>query len=110
MELLVGIIGGAIVSWFFYRKGNKQVPDWARPLIERYPITPPTLDELVGLYHQAVMQGDIVPHPSGFIKCPECDAGAGKFEPWQVADQFTETLYHGYKCSECNHVLSEAAD
>jgi hypothetical protein len=110
IEIAIGLLGGWLISHLYYRKSNNEVPQWARPLIERFPIVPPSLAELTDLYHQAVIDGDIVPHPSGFIKCPECDADAGKFEPWQVADHETETLYHGYRCSECNYELSHEED
>ena len=114
IELVAGIVGGAIVSWllthWYYRKANKEVPDWARPLIERFPISAPSLDQLVDLYHQAVMDGHINPHPTGFVKCPECGAGADKFVPWEVYAPQLDSHFHGFKCSECNHELSNEED
>lgn len=114
LELFAGIIGGGVVSWaltdWYYRRANKEVPEWARILIERFPITPPTVEELVDLYHDAVMDGTIVPHPSGFIKCPECGAGSEKFEAWEVASHEMDSLFHGYKCSECNAELTSEQD
>lgn len=114
IELVVGIIAGGLLSWFtthlYYRKGSTKVPDWAKPLIERYPITAPSIDELVDLYHAAVMDGEIVPHPSGFIKCPECGADSDRFSPWQVADHVRGSIFHGYKCDACNHELTADED
>lgn len=109
MELALFIVG-AILSWgfthWYYRKANTEVPDWAKPLIERYPVIAPSVDELVDLYHEAVMGGRIVPHPSGFVKCPECGASNDRFSAWQVADHARDALFHGYKCDECNHELT----
>ena len=110
IELIAGIVGGALLSWLlthlYYRKANAEVPDWAKPLIARYPITAPSVDELVDLYHKAIMGGEITPHPSGFIKCPECGANSDQFSPWQVAAHSRGSIFHGYKCDECNHELT----
>jgi rubredoxin len=94
------------VSHWYYRKSSSEVPQWAQPLIQRFPITAPTIDELTDLYHEAMLAGEIVPHPSGFIKCPECGAGADQFSAWQAADHERESLFHGYKCDACNHELT----
>lgn len=114
MELLIGIIGGGVISWilthWYYHKANKEVPEWARPLIKQFPDTPPTLDELIDRYHGAVMDGDIVPHPTGFIKCPECGAGVDKFIQWEHYADHLDSMFHGHKCSECNYVLSHQED
>ena len=114
MELLIGIIGGGVISWllthWYYRKSSKEAPEWARSLIDRLPDKPPTIDELIDLYHEAVMGGAIVPHPSGFVKCPECGAGTERFEPWQVASHELDSIFHGYKCSECNYELTNEQD
>lgn len=113
MELVL-FFGGALLSWgvshWYYRKANKEVPDWARPLIDRFPIKPPTIEELVDLYHEAVMDGAIVPHPSGFVKCPECGASANKFESWEHYAPRLDSLFHGYKCSACNQELTSSED
>ena len=114
MELIVGLVGGGIISWllthWYYRKANKEAPEWARVLIDRFPNRPPTIDELVDLYHQAFMAGEITPHPSGFIKCPECGTGSEKFVAWEHYARQLDSHFHGFKCGECNHELTAEED
>lgn len=111
---LIGIAASAVASWFFsrwyYQKSALEVPEWAKPLIAKLPDAPISTDRLIDLYHEAIQSGDIQPHPSGFIKCPECGAGSDKFEAWQVAAHHLDSIFHGYKCSECNFELTAEED
>lgn len=110
IEAALGLLGGWLISHLYYRKSNKETPDWAKALIARFPDKPPTIDELVDLYHRAVMDGDITPHPSGFIKCPECGAGSDRFEAWEHYAPQLDSHFHGYRCAECNAELTHQED
>lgn len=110
MDLLIGIIAGGIISWalthWYYRRANKEVPEWAAPLIAKLPDAPVSLDRLIELYHEAIQDGAIPTHPSGYIRCPECEATSDKFVSWQEAAPQLDSWFHGYKCGECNHELT----
>ncbi|MER9843535.1 hypothetical protein NKJ59_20115 [Mesorhizobium australicum] len=121
INLLIGIVASAFASWFFsrwyYRQSSVETPEWANkvpawaiPLIQKLPDAPVSIERLIDLYHDAIQAGGIQPHPSGFIKCPECGAGADKFVAWQVAAPELGSLFHGYKCSECNCELTADED
>jgi hypothetical protein len=62
MDLLIGIIGGAILSWvithYYYLKSSIQPPEWAKPIIAKLPKEPPTKEKLVELFQEALDAGE----------------------------------------------------
>jgi len=110
METAIFLVGAGI-SWgiahFYYRRSNTVAPDWAKPLIEKLPDAPITIERLIDLYHEAIETGQVTAHPSGYVKCPECGVGQEHFKGWEAVDHEREDHYWGFKCDKCNHVLSE---
>ena len=111
---MIGIVAGSVLSWiityWYYQKSSTNVPEWAKPLIEKLPDSPISIERLVDLYHDAIESGDVTPHPSGYIKCSECGAGSDYFEPWQVGVPELDSIFHGYKCAKCNYELTSEQD
>ena len=84
VELLVGIVGGAVLSWLisyiYYKKSSVQIPDWAKPIIKRLPEEPPTKDKLLELFQDALDKGEVEVDPVvGYVACPECKASSKDF-------------------------------
>lgn len=76
---------GAAFSWLithlYYRKSSSQVPEWAKPLIEKLPDTPPTKEKLLELVQEYLNRGEVVVNePTGHIACPECGNTAEQFQ------------------------------
>jgi hypothetical protein len=88
MELLIGILGvlaGGILSWVitysYYRKASREIPDWAKPIVERLPQSPPTKEQLLELFQDALDKGEINPDPIfGYVACPKCKAPSSDFK------------------------------
>ena len=103
---LVGIIGGAIASWaithLYYRRSSKDIPEWAKPLIERFPISPPTIEQIIDFYHDGLEAGEYFPdHLTGRLTCPKCGAPASDFKGWTQADHRTDSMYAIVECPHC---------
>ena len=47
IEAALGLLGGWLITHLYYRKSNKETPDWAKSLIAQFPDKPPTIDELI---------------------------------------------------------------
>ncbi len=114
ISILLSVVAGLVISWVvarhFYKRSTMEVPEWAKPFVESLPDKPISDEQLVDLYHQAVMEGRLEVHPSGFIKCPECGAGSEKFEPWQAVTHQLGSIFHGYRCGDCNFELTNEQD
>lgn len=85
MDLLIGIVGGAVLSWIiahsYYRKSSKEPPDWAKPIIAKLPDEPPTKEKLIELFQDSLDKGEAEIDPIfGYVACPQCKASAKDFE------------------------------
>jgi|WetSurSiteA1Bulk_404760.scaffolds.fasta_scaffold527918_1 hypothetical protein len=73
LGLIIGIIGGAAFSWLishiYYKKSSVQIPDWAKPIIERLPEEPPTKEKLLELFQDALDQGEVEKRSDSWICC-----------------------------------------
>jgi hypothetical protein len=92
IELTLGIIFGGIVSWclthIYYRKSSKEIPDWAKPIIEKLPKTKPSGAELLELFQDALDSKQIIPDPIlGHVACPNCKAPSSDFETKCFGDE-----------------------
>jgi hypothetical protein len=67
IELVIGVILGGFVSWLvthiYHKKSSTEIPDWAKPIIDKLPQSQPTESELLELFQEALNSGDIVPDP-----------------------------------------------
>ena len=103
LELVVGFIGGAAFSWLishqYYKKSSAQIPDWAKPIIEKFPEKTPTKEELLNLFQDALNRREVEIDPVvGYVVCPECQASARDFKKTAVEDH-TRTV----AVVECPH-------
>ncbi|MFH0828768.1 MAG: hypothetical protein V1907_01145 [Candidatus Kerfeldbacteria bacterium] len=103
---LLGILGGGIVSWVitfaYYRRSSKKAPEWAQPLIERFGNEPPTTEQLMEYFNEAVAGGEIIPHvPSGYVMCPKCKAPSSELEYGEADYDDRELRGSWVKCRKC---------
>lgn len=111
IELLSGVVLGGLVSWvishFYYKRSSTQVPDWAKPLIEKLPDAPISTQKLIELYHEALEGGELRPDPmSGYVACPRCGASSDDFKPWEAGDPSRDMLFRGVSCGKCGYEVS----
>src|SRR5687767_5637642 len=107
METLIGLLGGALISWAlshrYYRRSARETPHWAKRFIESLPDQPIPTQRLVELYHAALDSGEIG-HPDpigGYVACPKCGASSDEFEPWEATDFERDDTYRGMRCGRC---------
>jgi rubredoxin len=103
LELVIGLISGAVFSWLishiYYKKSSVQIPDWAKPIIERLPEKPPTKEKLLELFQDALDKGEVeIDSVVGYVACPECKASAKDFEKTAFGDDI-----HTVVVVECPH-------
>jgi len=108
LEVGCSIVVTWLVAHFYYRRSVTNAPNWARPLIERLPDTPPTPERLMDLYQQALMDGQIErPDPmTGLYKCPRCGAPASQFKGQTYESDYVTGVQ--IKCPSCGY--SESID
>ena len=103
MEIGIGVILGGFFSWLsthvYYKKSSTQIPDWAKPIVEKLPQSKPTDEELLQLFQEALDSRSAIPDPVlGHVACPEC------FSP---SSDFHETSYgndsHTVVIKTCPH-------
>lgn len=107
IELLIGTVLGGLVSWaithVYYRQSSAKVPAWAKPLVEKLSDTPPSLEGLIKLYHEALEAGEFHPDPlTGYVVCPRCGTPSSEFKYWEANDPERGDLYRGVRCPHCN--------
>ena len=90
VEIIIAAIAG-FISWIFthayYKKSSKNIPDWAKLLVENLPKSKPTDTELLKIFEEALDTGSIVQDPVfGHVACPKCYAPASDFEESGGAD------------------------
>ncbi len=93
MLTFLGFILGAAASWaiahHYFVRSNQELPDWAKPLIERFGADPPSREQLVEYFNEAVAEGTLIPHvPLGYVTCPSCKAPSSELE-------YSEAQYPG---------------
>ena len=103
LELVIGLIGGGVFSWLishiYYKKSSIQIPDWAKPIIERLPQEQPTKEKLLELFQDALDKGEVeIDSVVGYVACPECKASAKDFKKTAVGDDI-----HTVVVIECPH-------
>ena len=103
IELLVGIVGGGVLSWLishiYYKKSSVKIPEWAKPIIERLPEEPPTNDRLLEIFQDALNRGEVEVDPIvGYVACPECKASSKDFKKTAYGDDM-----HTVVTVECPH-------
>jgi len=103
VKLVVGAILGGIVSWvvahIYYKKSSREIPDWAKPIIEKLPQSKPTDAELLELFQEALSTGDVLPDPIlGHVACPNCKAPASDFKEEGFGDE-----HHTIVVKTCPH-------
>jgi hypothetical protein len=82
-----------------YKKSTKEIPDWAKPIIEKLPQSKPTEAELLKLFQEALNTGDVVPDPIfGYVACPNCKAPASDFQEDGFGDE-----HHTIVVKTCPH-------
>tara|TARA_B110000037_G_C17026369_1_gene467551 strand:- start:15 stop:356 length:342 start_codon:yes stop_codon:yes gene_type:complete len=91
IELAIGVVLGGMVSWIvshtYYKKSSTEIPDWAKPIIEKLPNNKPTKDQLLKLFEEELISGNIRPDPIlGYVACPKCKANATDFESTVVGN------------------------
>lgn len=68
------LVGWAIAH-FYYRLSAKEIPEWAKPIIERLPSEPPSAAALLALFQDALNTGAVEVDPLfGHVACPKCRA------------------------------------
>jgi RNase P subunit RPR2 len=103
VELVIGIVGGALFSWLitylFYKKSSVQIPEWAKPIIERLPEEPPTKEKLLELFQDALDKGEVEIDPViGYVACPKCKASSKDLKKTAFQDDL-----HTVVVVECPH-------
>jgi hypothetical protein len=103
IELVIGVILGGFVSWLvthiYYKKSSTEIPDWAKPIIDKLPQSQPSESELLELFQEALNSGDIIPDPIlGHVACPNCKSPASDFEEKGFGDE-----YHTIVVKTCPH-------
>lgn len=112
METLLGVAAGALIGWliahWYYRRASVDTPEWAKPLIDKLPDAPVSIQRLVELYHDALENGEIGrPDPlGGYVACPECGDSSDNFEYWEQTDDARDDTYRGVKCGKCGYDVS----
>jgi len=104
-ELVIGLIS-AVVSWAithaYYKRSSVNVPEWAKPIIERLPEAPPSRDQLIDLFHEALQDGELIPDPNfGYVACPRCKAPSTEFDTHEQFDEEREDRYLVVRCKRC---------
>lgn len=103
IELVLGTVIGGAISWFvthiYHHKSSTEIPDWAKPIVEKLPPSRPPEAELLKLFQQALNTGEIVPDPLlGHVACPDCKAPASDFKDKTFGDE-----YHTIIVKSCPH-------
>lgn len=104
VELLIGCLAGGIISWaithWYYKKSSVNIPDWAKPLIQKLPQIPPNYEELLRLFQEEITKGNIKPHPIfGYVACPNCNAKMDELKQKVVGDDYNQIL--DLSCPHC---------
>ncbi len=91
-----------ILAHAYYKKSSKNIPDWAKPLVEKLPKSRPTDSELLKIFEEALDTGSIVQDPVfGHVACPNCYAPASDFEEKGHTDLYSERTYVFVTCPHC---------
>jgi hypothetical protein len=99
---LAGVAATWIVAHIYYRRSTVEPPTWAKPLIERFGDQPPSREQLIEWFNEAVEGGDLIPHvPSGYVACPKCKAPSSELEYYEVDDPKSDHRYAGTRCKKC---------
>ncbi|MBN1253595.1 MAG: hypothetical protein JXA16_15760 [Bacteroidales bacterium] len=91
MEILLSAIIGGLITWVFshiyYKKSSKEIPEWAKPIIAKLPVSKPTSGELLQLFQEALNTGDVSIDPLfGNVACPKCNAPLKELEEKNYGD------------------------
>ncbi len=89
MEIILFVLG-SLITWFvskyYYQKGNKQTPEWAKPLIEALPNSKPSEEELLKIVQDYIDAGNAIIHqPTQRLVCPKCGKTAKNFHDDDVS-------------------------
>lgn len=108
MESLIYFILGVVLSWIisrhFYRRSNKETPDWFSITNIKEVLTkkPDDIDwtaqQIVNLYNNKIFDfgsGDPLP----FSHCPKC--GSDKLKRSSFTDEKRDDAYYSIECGEC---------
>ena len=99
---LAGIVATWVVAHVYYRRSSAEAPAWAKPLIERFGNEPPSTEQLIEYFNEAVADGTIIPHvPSGYVMCPKCKEPSSELEYYEVNDPKSDHRYAGTRCRKC---------
>jgi len=101
--ILGGAIGGALswcIAYIYHHKASTEIPDWAKPIVERLPPSRPPEAELLKLFQQALNTGEVVPDPLlGHVACPECKAPGSDFQEESFGDEYLTLIVKS--CPHC---------
>lgn len=103
IELIIGIVGGGVISWIissqYYKKSNTFAPDWAIPLIDKLPRIALSEKELLRLFQEEIENGTITPHPVFMhVACPNCHAPID-----ELIEKISGDDYHTILDLSCPH-------
>jgi len=106
MGLMVGILGGGLLSWLvthlYYQRSVTSTPPWAKDLIDRFGQEEPSAEQLRKYFNEAVASGDIVPHvPSGYVMCPQCKVSSDNLVYGESQYPGRDAFGSYVKCSKC---------
>lgn len=104
--LVLGVLGGGLASWLithaYYRRSSTEPPEWAKPMIARFGNEPPSTEQLIEYFNEAVAEGTIVPHvPSGYVMCPKCKAPSSALEYGESDYPGRDARYSWVRCGKC---------
>jgi hypothetical protein len=103
--LLAGSLVTLIVTHIYYRKSSTSVPEWAKPVLENLPASPPTPDELLRLFQEALDSGEATPDPVlGHVACPDCGTPSTQFRhTTHTDDRLTVVVAECPTCGWTDH-------
>ena len=106
VEVVVSAASGALLSWLiahvYYKRSAAEVPGWAKPLLERFPVARPTPDQLIDFFHEALEEGELAPEPTlGYVACPQCKAPSSELVSTRQTDHQHDDDYHVVTCRRC---------
>ncbi len=103
MDLVIGLVfflAGWAITHVYYRLSAKQIPEWAKPIIDQLPLDPPTPQRLLELFQGALERGEVRPHPVfGHVACPKCHAPFSEMEEKLHMDKRLEVV--SVTCPHC---------
>ena len=110
---VMALLIGCFVTWYFaryyYRRAQREIPDWAMELLSSLPEIPPTPSELLRIFQKYLDSGDATyNHLLGVVACPKCGTSAKDFEEKYLGETDRETGVISFTCPGCG--WSETAE